>query len=300
MNAIRAELALAMPAVPFAAYAAHSGVNASILKGDSPLHMRALADGVGQEDSYSRQALRAVHTLALEGSKAFSAAFLVMPPGMTRKGAAWEAHRDHATNTGRVCLTAAEAALVTARARAVRRHAVAGRWLADPRRLVERMAVWTDEASGLLCKGRPDLVVVDEEARRLVVADLKTWGTTHPAQVATQIARQKVHLQIAHYLAGTKAALAGAGHSIDGWTIEGACIVVEDRPPHDVGVYLLAVDGALLVGETARRAALTTWTAAVASGAYPGRCPEAVDTILPTWAAPELADGALVFDEVST
>lgn len=297
MTAIRAELARAMPAVAFAAYAAHRGVNASILKGDSPLHMRAIADGVGQEDSYSRQALRAVHCLALEGSRSFAAAFAVMPPGMTRRGAAWEAHRDHATQTGRVCITTPEAELVTARARAVRRHAVSGRWLADRHRLVERMAVWADPETGLLCKGRPDLVVVDEQARRITVADLKTWGSTHPAQVATQIARQKVHMQVAHYLAGTLAVLAGAGHRIDGWTIEGACIVVEDRPPHDVGVYLLAVDGALLVGETARRAALTTWAAAVASGAYPGRCPEAVDTILPTWAAPELADGAIVFDE---
>lgn len=300
MTAIRAELARAMPAVPFSAYAAHPGVNASILKGDSPLHMRALADGIGAEDSYSRQALRAVHALALEGSKAFSAAFSVMPPGMTRRGAAWEALRDEAAQTGRVCLTTPEAALVTARARAVRRHAVAGRWLADPHRLVERMAVWTDSETGLLCKGRPDLVVVDHEARRLVVADLKTWGSTHPAQVATQIARQKVHLQLAHYVDGARYALTGAGVDLSAWTVDAVVIVVEDKAPHDVGVYHLATDGALVVGEAVRQAALATWAAALESGLYPGRCPDIVEAILPTWAAPELADGGIVYEEEAT
>lgn len=295
-----AALSSALPSVPFATYAGHPGVNASILKGDSPLHMRAIADGIGNEDTYDRQALRAVHALALEGARAFAAAFHILPPGMTRKGNAWEAHKAAAAQTGRVCLTASEAELVTARARAVRRHAVAGRWLADRRRLVERMVVWTDPETGLVCKGRPDLVVIDWQARRLTVADLKTWGSTHPAQVATQIARQKVHLQLAHYVDGVRHALTGAGVDLSAWTVDAVVMVVEGKAPHDVGVYHLATDGALVAGEAARRAALMTWAAALESGLYPGRCPDIVEAILPTWAAPELADGGIVYEEEAT
>ena len=292
-----AALSRALPSLPFAEYAAHPGVNASLLKAvsESPLHGLAYTQGVGAEDTYSRQSLRAVHCLALEGERAFLAAFHVLPPGMTRRGSAWEAHKAFAAQTGRVCLTANEAELVTARARAVRRHAVAGRWLADRRRLVERMVVWVDKETGLVCKGRPDLVVIDWQARHLIVADLKTWKSTRARQVSTQIGQQKAHLQLAHYVAGVIAALTAAGVDMDGWTTEAVVIVVEDAPPHDVGVYTLSdppeegeePEPGNRAGEKARRDALTRWAAALESGSYPGRCPDVERAILPRW-----ADGA--------
>ena len=126
--------------------------------------------------------------------------------------------------------------------------------------------------------------MVDEATRHLLICDLKTWPTTETVRVAAMAARQKVPLQLAHYLAGTLAALAGAGISTEGWTTDAAIIVVEDRPPHDVGVYFLGLSGALAQGERDRRRALESWAHATKTNSYPGRCPGRVDMMLPGWA----------------
>jgi hypothetical protein len=65
---------------------------------------------------------------------------------------------------------------------------------------------------------------------------------------------------------------------------EAAVIVVEDRAPHDVGVFQLVMGGGLDIGRALWRRTMATWAEATRSGVYPGRIPDPYDIILPAWA----------------
>jgi hypothetical protein len=138
----------------------------------------------------------------------------------------------------------------------------------------EITVTWTDEVTGLPCKGRLDLWV-DAEAI-IDVIDLKTWPSTDPRIVLRQIVSQQVHLQLAHYRAAVRAVVG------DDVPIRCAVMVVEDAAPHDVGVYPLD-EALLLLGDEARRAALITWADAVKRDSFPGRSPKLRTIEAPGW-----------------
>ncbi len=264
----------------FERYHAIPGVNASLLKrvaSGSPLHgLHYLRDG-GGPDTHSRMELRATHTLALEGEAAFRRGYAVWEGA--RRGQLWTDFETQQVGAGRTVLTSAERARVQARAAALLAHPVAGPLLAHADARPEITVTWTDAATGLPCKARIDLWV-DAEAG-VTIADLKTWGSTDPLSVSREIARQLVHLQLAHYAEAVKA-LTGVAPT------EAAVIVVEDKAPHDVGVYLLTMGGGLDIGRALWRRTMATWAEATRSGVYPGRIPEPYDLLLPSWAEEDL------------
>jgi hypothetical protein len=260
----------------FPQYDAIRAVNASLLKrvaGGSPLHgLHYLRDG-GGPDTHSRMELRAVHALALEGEAAFRRGYAVWEGH--RRGQAWLDFETQQIGAGRTVLTSAERARVQARAAALLAHPVAGPLLRHADARPEVTVVWTDEVTGLPCKARIDLWV-DAEAG-VIIADLKTWGSTDPLSVSREIAKQLVHLQLAHYAEAVKA-LTGV------YPTEAAVIVVEDKAPHDVGVFQLTMGGGLDIGRALWRRTRATWAEATRSGVYPGRIPDPYDIILPAWA----------------
>jgi hypothetical protein len=272
--------AKAYQGLAFEQYSAIPGVNASLLKrvaNGSPLHgLHYLREG-GGPDTHSRMELRATHTLALEGEAAFRRGYAVWEG--KRQGQAWLDFSQQQVGAGRTVLTSAERARVQARAAALLAHPVAGPLLAHADARPEITVTWTDAATGLPCKARIDLWV-DAEAG-VTIADLKTWGSTDPLSVSREIARQLVHLQLAHYAEAVKA-LTGVAPT------EAAVIVVEDKAPHDVGVYLLTMGGGLDIGRALWRRTMATWAEATRSGVYPGRIPEPYDLLLPSWAEEDL------------
>jgi hypothetical protein len=102
---------------------------------------------------------------------------------------------------------------------------------------VEMSCVWTDRASGVLCKGRMDRHSPDLAGGAIV--DLKTTKDASPLAFERAIFSYGYHRQAAMYLGGAKALGIAARHYV--------IIAVESAPPHGVGIYRLT-EGAVQGG----------------------------------------------------
>jgi exodeoxyribonuclease VIII len=126
---------------------------------------------------------------------------------------------------------------------------------------MERILTWTDEATGIRCKCRPDLF---DPASRLVL-DLKTTRSVDIRRFGHDVARYQYHGQVAHYSAGITAAL--------GWTPEQHILIaVESAPPHDVATFPLDAD-TLRTGAEKVAALLAQLAECRATNTWPGRYP---------------------------
>ena len=266
----------------FADYAARPGVNASSLKrlAVSPLAYRWYIEHSDDGDTMSRRDLRANHCLVLEGPAAFDRQFNLFE-GKKRAGKDYDAHvASHPHGQEALLQSGWDAA--HAIAAAVQAHPVAGPLMARPHRS-ELTVVWTDEATGLLCKGRIDcLTSRDGPTGPLVIVDMKGVGEMDARQIGRQGEKLGWPLQLAHYRAGVRAAMPGRD-------VEVAILATQTKAPHDVAV--LDVDAADLdAADIERRALLDLLVACRASGEWPGKYPMAVPYQRPDWAAPEMGD----------
>lgn len=247
-------------------YRALPAVNWSSLKHlrDSPMAYRhAMRNPQPDKDAFAIG--RALHALVLE-PETFDDEFVVWS-GERRAGAEWQAFR--AQHEGRTILRAEDAALARDMAEAVRSHPVAMRHLAGG--IAEQPVRWTDPATGLACKARPDLV---HEERRLLL-DLKSTRSVEGRRFGAEAARFAYPGQLAHYEAGCTHGL--------GWTPERVLIVaVEKTAPHDVGVFeidpmareIAAVEVAALLARLKECIDRDEW---------PGRYAEEQALALPAW-----------------
>jgi hypothetical protein len=136
----------------------------------------------------------------------------------------------------------------------------------------EKVITWTDEETGLACKGRLDLLAAG------VIYDLKGCPTIEAGKFGADAARMLYHAQLAFYLMGLRA----SGYDVQ----RGALIGVEHAPPYDVAVFTLTDDD-LWAGEVVCRELLAKVAAGRFSGQWPGRYPEAQPIRLPAWAFPQ-------------
>jgi len=158
---------------------------------------------------------------------------------------------------GRTILTEDEHAQVSRMADAVWEHPFA-RKLLNARTATEASYVWNDDATGVRCKARMDIVCGGLKT----LCDLKT--TLDASTDAFQYAIRTHHyeVQAAHYLAGP---LAAEGVEFE----EFAFICVEKNEPHCVAVYVIDPES-IAIGHDRRREAITTWCACMKSGIWPG------------------------------
>lgn len=77
-----------------------------------------------------------------------------------------------------------------------------GKWLTSSA-MVEHALYWQDEATGLSCKCRPDLLVVT--SKHAVILDVKTTGDVNPHEFQRRMESMGYWLQDAHYSAGVRA-----------------------------------------------------------------------------------------------
>jgi exodeoxyribonuclease VIII len=205
---------------------------------------------------------RAVHCLVLE-PEAWAERYAVWDG--YRRGKAWDAFAE--ANAHLEIVNAEEAARVRAIAAAIRRHPVAAEALAHG--VKEGVLTWTDEATGLACKGRFDHV-----NGRLV--DLKTAADVDPRRFFANAYRYGYHAQLAFYLDGLRA---------NGIEIAADPMIVcaESVPPHDVVVY--ALDAMVIdQGRQMYRRLLARVKECTERGEWPGIAPDVKALEFPAWA----------------
>ena len=120
------------------------------------------------------------------------------------KLAAAQAARDLAYDDGKIPLLPKEKEQVDAMAAAIRRHPEAGPLFAPGNGIAERSIYWTDPATGVRCRVRPDWLIVRPAVT--VVVDLKTTADANPVACSKAIANYSYHQQGALYVDGVYAA----------------------------------------------------------------------------------------------
>lgn len=212
------------------AYHAHPAVSKSHLDliARSPLHYWARyldPNRIAPEPSPQMRLGTALHTHVLELSRWDEE--IVVAPAMDRRTKAgkeaWQAFQDDAA--GKTVITADDAEQVMAMGRAVMRHPAAAMLLGLPGK-AETTHMWTDAATGLQCKCRPDWLTDDGS----IVADLKTTKDASPRGFKQSVANFAYHKQAAWYLHGLEQA---TGKRPDQFIF----ICVESTAPYAVAVY---------------------------------------------------------------
>ena len=140
--------------------------------------------------------------------------------------------------------------------------------------------MWTDEATGLECKCRPDWLTND----RSLIVDLKTTEDASPAGFRKSIGNWRYHVQASWYLDGIERA---TGTRPDQFIF----ICVEKKPPYAVAVY--AADAEMIAaGAKQARLDLDTLAVCKAADAWPGYSDQIEMISLPPWMRPR-PDGSM-------
>lgn len=241
----------------------------------TPAHYRAWVDGAEQPETPALVFGRALHALVLEPDT-FAAEWAERPYfGDLRTKAGKEA-RDAwlAENPGKTLVDPDDWRRLNAMHEAITAHPVAGRLFVGGH--AESTAIWTDPATGLLCKARYDYLRPDIN----VIADLKSTEDASPAGFARSVASYRYPVQQAHYTAAP-AVLGGDRPAF-------LFVAIEKQPPHAVAVYQLDPDaaehGARLRGRDMARLA-----ECIEHDAWPSYPPEVTPLSLPAWAMKDAA-----------
>lgn len=249
--------------MPFAQYQQIDAVNWSTLREmrRSPAHYRYRLEHA-REDTSAMAFGRAVHCAVFEPDR-LPLDFPVFR-GARRAGKEWQAFRAaHPADVS--ILKVAEYEQCLAIRDAVRAHPTASKFLRAGH--AEGALTWTDEATGLACKGRLDFLSNAIPA----LVDLKT---THDlAQVGPAAARYGWNCQLAFYLAGLRAL---------GFDLPVRVVAVETKPPFVVRVLTLHPDD-LWRGEREVAALLRKVADCTERGSWPAGGEQEEVLQLPTW-----------------
>ncbi len=249
----------------------------------SPLHYWARyvdPNRVEQEPTAAMTIGSALHTHVLE-LDTWDDRYVTMPDGIDRRTKQgkleWEAFS--VASTGRTVLSKTDAELVMRMGHAVWSHPAAAFLLNRPG-LAEQTYLWTDEATGLECKCRPDWMTNDGQ----LIVDLKTTEDASPTGFRKSVANFRYHVQAAWYLDGIERA---TGRRPEQFIF----VCVEKKAPHAVAVYAASAEmvaaGALQAEQDLARLALCR-----ESNQWPGYSNQIEVIDLPPWMRPR-ADGSL-------
>lgn len=221
--------------------------------------------GRRQEDTDAFALGRLVHSLVFEPDT-FEADYAIWHGGR-RAGKEWDAFCSE--HEGKTIFKAAEIEEAAAMAGAVRSHPLVAPYIDGG--TFELPIYWTDPATGLLCKARPDWL----RNRGNILLDLKTAQSIEGRRFGAAAARYGYHCQLAHYAAGVEHAL--------GWVPEQVKIVcVEKTAPYDVAIFNLT-DADLYAGREEVDELLARLKAHQESDTWPGRYIEEQALQLPAW-----------------
>lgn len=239
-------------------HALHDVVSCSMLKRllRSPAHLQAMLRNPRSETA-SQLLGSAFHCAVLEPQR-FADEYVVYPG--QRRGAPWLAFK--ARHADKTILTADEHRNVTGMREAIRQFdALPLQHVIDHGR-AEQSIFWTDEATGVRCRIRPDLLKADSP--RLCL-DLKSIDDARPEFFLRQITRMHYDLQAAMYLEGCQ--------RFCGESLPFHLVAAEIAPPHGIWVYEVVTsmkDPVYRSGLVKFRHALSAYARSLESGNWTG------------------------------
>jgi exodeoxyribonuclease VIII len=273
MNA-RTDMTLGLhPTMPAEKYHAIAAMSAGGLKRmrQSPAHFFGLQIDPARPPANPTPAMFAgtlAHCAMFE-PKALAERYVVKPAGMkftTKDGMAW---RDAQTLE---IVDSAQLATAQAQADAVRALPDVAALLADG--MPEASAFWIDDATGELCKCRPDWVSPAGDG--VVLVDGKTAQDASPDGFGRAIWNFAYHLQAAWYSDGYEAA---TGKHVLGFVFA----AVESAWPHVAAAYMLG-DDVLWQARRENRRLLNLYAECKRTGVWPGYAADIQPISLPAWA----------------
>ena len=244
----------------------------------TPLHYWSAhldPDRPDREDTPAFVEGSALHALELEGREVFDRQFAVAPKidRRTKAGKAeWQAWTEaHANHT---ILTDTQSQNIEAMHAGLQRHEGARRYL-DADGDVEVSIYWTDEATGVACRCRPDKIVQIPDTDQCVLVDLKTTRDGLDDETITRtLARYRYHVQAAWYVDGARA----AGLNVRAFVF----VFVEKSRPHGARVVTLCEDS-ITCGRVLYRENLDTYAKCLATGEWPGYDTTTSTVSIPSW-----------------
>ncbi|MFD5221449.1 PD-(D/E)XK nuclease-like domain-containing protein [Streptomyces tendae] len=186
--------------------------------------------------------------------------------------------RDEAYLAGKVPLLTKDHDMVRAMADAIRQHPIAGPLFTPGSGVAEQSIYWTDPATGVRCRCRPDWMPTRQNNGRLVVVDYKTAKAVDEAALAKAVYDRRYHAQAAFYLDGVKT----AGLHGDQ---EPAFVFVFQAKTAPYLVHLVELDfPALALGGARNERALRIYAECENTGIWPGFNDRITYLPLPAWA----------------
>lgn len=146
----------------------------------------------------------------------------------------------------------------------------------------EQSAWWTDEDTGVLCKGRFDLI----GKRTGTLVDLKSTRDASPASFTRSIYNFGYYIQAAHYVNGAMT----LGVDVEHYAI----IAVEKEPPYGVAIYRIR-DDAIIAGQDELKPLLEQYAECKETGEWPCYPMEVQDISLPPYAWRQIDEKLGVF-----
>ncbi len=237
----------------------------------APALYEAWLGGATREESPVLAFGKAFHCALLEPD-VFRRTYTVEPKfGDCRKPDNKKARDDwRATNAGRQVIEQVEAIAIDGMVKSVLAHKRAGK-LFDSDGVPELTMRWTDEETGIICKGRADLHL----ERLGVCVDVKTCDDARAPAFTRSVANYGYHRQDAFYDDGFRSAGAPLDHFL--------FVAVEKRAPYLVGLFNLD-DDAVAEGRDWSRSTLQTFADCIERGEFPG-----YDTAIQTLSLPAYA-----------
>jgi len=244
---------------------------AKVIRDSSPAHLRWQMDHP-QPSTAAQQLGSAIHDCVLLPD-AFAAAYLRGIEGDGRTRAVKEAREAlQLEHPEAVVLKPEDFDTCLSVRDAIARHPKARQLLTGD---AEQSAIWIDERTGLLCRGRFDLL----GHKTGTVVDLKSTQSAAREAFSRAIWTFGYHIQSAHYLSGAKA----LGLAFDRF----AFVAVEKTPPFAVALYEM---GEFAINDGARELEplMDRYAQCVATGEWPGYSPDVEVIDLPAWAPSQI------------
>lgn len=264
-------------------YHRHSAVSKSHLDlvARSPLHYWARyvdPNRVEPEPSEQMALGSALHTHVLELDQ-WDSRYVVMPEGLKRTTKEGKAAYEALLQDGRTILSHNMAQQVMAMGRSVLSHPAAAMLLNLPGK-AETTHMWTDEATGLECKCRPDWLLDDGS----LIVDVKTTRDASFSGFRKSIGAYRYHVQAAWYLHGLEQATGKRPEQF-------LFVCVESDAPYACAVY--AADAEMVATGMAQAVTdLALLAECKAADRWPSYSDQIEPISLPPWMRPR-PDGSL-------
>lgn len=252
--------------LPEDTYRQAPGINISSLKAmcNSPLHYWQKAYGPKEEATPAQVFGSIFHRSVLEPHR--NAGYVVKPKDVnlrTKEGQAWKASQTEAI------IDKDDADLIQGAIKAVHCHALARTILTSKESKKEVSIFKIHDATGILMKGRLDILTTDNEGNTVCI-DLKTTQDASPSGFPREMARWNYHLQAHWYLQ-----LCGGMFF--------TFLAIEKAAPFGIGLYNLDRES-LEIGHQKNEENMARLKQCLDSNTWPGY-PEQIETIsLPRWA----------------